>query len=139
LAARRWPGAPESGWSVRAAPATPASEANREKLAQVFINLISNAIKYNTNGSPRVVVSSVVRKGVYEAHVADNGPGIPESERERIFLNFARGPMPREAGAGLGLAISRQIVERLGGSLSLARSKAGGADFIVRLTAVHGQ
>lgn len=106
---------------------------SREKLAQVFINLISNAIKYNTNGSPRVVISSAVRKGVYEAHVADNGPGIPESERERIFLKFARGPMPREVGAGLGLAISRQIVERLGGSLSLAPSRAGGADFIVRL------
>ena len=106
---------------------------NKERLAQVFINLISNAIKYNTNDHPRVTISSTVRKGAYEAHVADNGPGIPEGERERIFLKFARGPMPRQVGAGLGLAISRQIVERFGGSLSLASSKAGGADFIVRL------
>ena len=71
-----------------------------------------------------MVVSSAVRKGIYEPHVADNGPGFPESERERIFVKFVRGPMPREVGAGLSLAISRQIVERLGGSLSFAPSKS---------------
>jgi Na+/proline symporter/nitrogen-specific signal transduction histidine kinase len=106
---------------------------NKEKLAQVFINLISNAIKYNTSNNPRVTVSSVFRKGVYEAHVMDNGPGIAEAERERIFLKFARGAMPRQRGAGLGLAISRQIVERLGGSLSLRQSGGSGCDFVVRL------
>lgn len=106
---------------------------NQDKLAQVFINLISNAIKYNTNTMPVVTVSSTLRKGVYEARVADNGPGIPEHERERIFVKYARGGAPRQVGAGLGLAISRQIVERAGGSLSLATGKSGGAEFIVRL------
>ncbi len=108
---------------------------NRDKLAQVFINLISNAIKYNTGPEPTVTVSSSLRKGVYEASVSDNGPGIPESERERIFHKFARGPMPRQVGAGLGLAISRQIVEKFGGSLTLARRKGNGAEFVVRLKA----
>jgi signal transduction histidine kinase len=106
---------------------------NPDKLAQVFINLISNAIKYNISPAPVVTVASVLRKGSYEASIIDNGPGIPERERERIFVKFARGPIPRNAGAGLGLAISRQIVERFGGSLSLATSKSGGAEFIVRL------
>ncbi len=109
---------------------------NRDKLAQVFINLISNAIKYNTSSAPAVVVSSAMRKGVYEARVADNGPGIPESERERIFVKFVRGPVPRQAGAGLGLAISRQIVEQFNGNLSLSAGKSGGAVFVVRLTTV---
>ncbi len=106
---------------------------NHDKLAQVFINLISNAIKYNSSAEPEVTISSALRKGTYEVRVADNGPGIPEAERHRIFDKFARGPMPRQAGAGLGLAISRQIVERFNGNLSLATSKSGGAEFIVRL------
>jgi signal transduction histidine kinase len=108
---------------------------NHDKLAQVFINLISNAIKYNTSAEPAVTVSSLLRTGVYEVRVADNGPGIPENERGRVFDKFARGRASRQSGAGLGLAISRQIVERFDGSLSLAASKSGGAEFIVRLQA----
>ena len=111
-------------------------EGDRDRFAQVFINLISNAIRYNTNVKPTVLVSSSLRRNVYEARVADNGPGIPENERERIFVKFMRGPMPRQIGAGLGLAISRQIVERFGGELSLAASgDAEGAEFVVRLSA----
>lgn len=109
-------------------------DGDRDRFAQVFINLISNAIKYNTSVNPTVTVSSSLRKNAYEARVADNGPGIAESERERIFVKFRRGPMPRHVGAGLGLAISRQIVERFGGELSLAPATEG-AEFVVRLTA----
>ena len=108
---------------------------DQDKLAQVFINLISNAIKYNTSTEPVVTVSSSQRAGIYEVHIADNGPGIPENERERIFEKFARGRTTRQVGAGLGLAISRQIVERFEGSLLLATSRLGGAEFIVRLEA----
>ncbi len=110
---------------------------DHDRYAQVFINLISNAIKYNDSPAPTVTVASALRKGVYEARVVDNGPGIPEAERERIFVKFARGPMPRQAGVGLGLAISRQIVERAGGSLSLVPGKPRGAEFVVRLPATQ--
>ena len=106
---------------------------DHDKLAQVLVNLVSNAVKYNTSRNPEVVVSSRLRKGVYEASVSDNGPGVAEQDRERIFLKFTRGPMPRQVGAGLGLAISRQIVERFGGSLTLADVKSGGAEFTIRL------
>ncbi|MGI6856317.1 ATP-binding protein [Mesorhizobium sp. 1B3] len=110
---------------------------DRDRFAQVFINLISNAIKYNTDPRPMVTVSSSLRKGVYEARVADNGPGIPPDEHERIFVKFARGPTPRQGGAGLGLAISRQIIERFGGELYLASSTtAPGAEFVARLPSV---
>jgi signal transduction histidine kinase len=107
-------------------------EGDGDKLAQVFINLISNAIKHNTNPRPEVVVSSRLTRDVYEVAVADNGPGIAEAERERIFVKFARGGSGQTGGAGLGLAISRQIVERFKGELSLARSRSG-AKFTVRL------
>ena len=110
---------------------------DRDRLAQVFINLISNAIKYNTDPRPAVTISSSLRKGVYEMRVADNGPGIPASERERIFSKFARGPVTSQKGAGLGLAISRQIIERFEGELSLTPSSSGsGAEFVVRLKAL---
>jgi signal transduction histidine kinase len=104
-----------------------------DRLAQVFINLISNAIKYNTSRDPVVVVTSAVCTDLYEVRVLDNGPGIPIDDRERIFAKFARGSSSRQSGAGLGLAISRQIVtgfER--GSLSLEQSELGGAQFVVR-------
>ncbi len=110
-------------------------EGDRDKLAQVFINLISNAIKYNTSPRPEVSVSSRLRKSVYEVRVSDNGPGIPETDREKVFVKFSRGRAPGQSGAGLGLAISRHIVEQFGGSLLLDASKRGGAEFTVRLNA----
>jgi Na+/proline symporter/nitrogen-specific signal transduction histidine kinase len=108
---------------------------DRDRFAQVFINLISNAIKYNTSAAPEVIVSSALRKGIYEARVADNGPGIPSRDRERIFAKFARGPASRHSGAGLGLAISRQIIERFGGRIYCAETTKTGAAFVVRLKA----
>jgi len=108
-------------------------DGDRDKLAQVFINLISNAIKYNTSPQPRVTVSSTSRKGVYEVRVSDNGPGIPERDRERVFAKYSRGEGPAQPGAGLGLAISRHIVERFGGTLQLRASREGGAEFTVRI------
>lgn len=108
---------------------------DRDRFAQVFINLISNAVKYNIDPSPQVIVSSTLRKGVYEVRVADNGPGIPERDRERIFVKFVRGPVPRQSGAGLGLAISRQIIEGFGGQIYCAETTRTGATFIVRLPA----
>jgi Na+/proline symporter/nitrogen-specific signal transduction histidine kinase len=108
---------------------------DRDRFAQVFINLVSNAIKYNTDPRPTVTISSSLRKGIYEARVADNGPGIPAGERERIFAKFARGPTPRQGGAGLGLAISRQIIERFGGRIFCVDTTRSGATFVVRLRA----
>ncbi|KQY13919.1 sensor histidine kinase [Rhizobium sp. Root482] len=107
---------------------------SQDRLAQVFINLISNAIKHNPNANPEVVVSSSIRANVtYEAKVADNGPGVAPMDRESIFRKFVRGAKAQQGGVGLGLAISRQIAERFGGELCIFDSKAGGAEFVVRL------
>lgn len=112
---------------------------NADKLAQVFINLISNAIKYNTNLAPMVTLTSSFQRGWYEVRIHDNGPGIPEKDRTRIFAMFERGTSTGKAGAGLGLAISRQIVERLGGELFLDTRQSSGATFVVRLPGVAKQ
>ena len=110
-------------------------DAEADRLSQVFINLIANAIKYNTCEDPWVRVSSRVRQGQYEVQIEDNGPGIRADERELIFSKFRRGwahTQTSAPGAGLGLAISWQIMRRLGGALVLD-SGAGGASFRVSL------
>jgi Na+/proline symporter/nitrogen-specific signal transduction histidine kinase len=106
--------------------------ANTDRLSQVFINLIANAIKYNTSPTPTVRVTSRVHDGTYEVLVEDNGPGIRDDERERVFSKFMRGwahTQTGEKGAGLGLAISWEIMRRLGGSLTLEPSSGQGACF----------
>ena len=110
--------------------------ADADRLSQVFINLIANAVKYNTSPLPMVRISSLVRDGVYEVLVEDNGPGIRPEERERIFSKFMRGwahTQTGQKGAGLGLAISWQIMRRLGGSLTVEEPRASGACFRVAL------
>ncbi|MGE0805995.1 MAG: ATP-binding protein [Burkholderiaceae bacterium] len=116
--------------------------AEADRLSQVFINLIANAIKYNTHPTPWVRVSSRIRQGQYEVRIEDNGPGIRADERELIFSKFRRGwahtqtPAP---GAGLGLAISWQIMRRLGGELALDGGSPGrGAVFSVTLPLAGG-
>ncbi|MCC7040119.1 MAG: histidine kinase [Burkholderiales bacterium] len=118
----------------RARGATVEGEADR--LSQVFINLISNAIKYNTSEAPWVRVSSRLDHAAYEVLIEDNGPGIRADERELIFSKFRRGwahTQTSTPGIGLGLAISWQIMRRLGGSLTLVERSGPGACFKVRL------
>jgi Na+/proline symporter/nitrogen-specific signal transduction histidine kinase len=110
-------------------------EGDADRLCQVFINLISNAVKYNDAGTPIVRVSSSVRAGNYIVEVADNGPGIRKSESKFIFEKFWRGVSGSgdQGGAGLGLAISRQIIARMNGVLELVQGPLPGACFRVRL------
>ena len=110
--------------------------ADGDRLSQVFINLISNAIKYNTNPAPVVCIASVLEGGFYEVSIEDNGPGIGAELRDRLFSKFSRGWAHTHSGpqgAGLGLAISWQIMRRLGGTLELMPDRGSGACFRVRL------
>ena len=122
----------------RARPTMVNGEADR--LCQVFINLISNAVKYNTADQPVMRITSIVRSGSYIVDIADNGPGIAKGERKLIFEKFSRGlrgATGDQSGAGLGLAISRQIVARMNGSLELVPGPLAGACFRVRLNVVR--
>ncbi|MDP9295037.1 MAG: sensor histidine kinase, partial [Actinomycetota bacterium] len=71
--------------------------------------------------------------------VADRGPGIPPEERDNIFQRFHRGRAAgSEGGFGLGLAIGRELAERMGGTLRLAERPGGGARFVLSLSADGG-
>lgn len=95
--------------------------ADPKDLAQVLDNLIENALRYAPPGT-HVTVESLVADGKASIAVADDGPGIPADERERVFERFYRGAEGRRSGAGtgLGLAIVAELVERWGGEVSLA-------------------
>ena len=114
-------------------------EGDADRLCQVFINLISNAVKYNDADQPVLRVTSAVRSGTYIVDIADNGPGIAKGERKLIFQKFSRGRRGTvdQGGAGLGLTISRQIVARMNGSLELVPGPLPGACFRVRLAVLR--
>jgi Na+/proline symporter/nitrogen-specific signal transduction histidine kinase len=118
----------------RVATAYVAGDADR--LSQVLINLISNAIKYNVDALPIVRISSSSSNGRYLIRIEDNGNGIPLDEHSRIFDKFFRGrgsEASSNGGAGLGLAISREIIIRMNGSLELIAGREKGACFVVSL------
>lgn len=102
-------------------------KAEPDRLAQVFINLVSNALKYNDKDQPIVQVSGWIDGDMVRYEVRDNGPGVAAQDRDRIFLKFSRGwDRTDTGGAGLGLAISRQITRRFGGDLTLKCAGGGG-------------
>jgi len=102
-----------------------ASRGNREQLSRVLFNLIQNAIHHTPpDGSVTVLVEE--REDAVEIEVADTGAGIARAQRDRVFEPFFRGDASRQTpGAGLGLAISRAIVEAHGGSIWLEDATAG--------------
>ncbi|MEM1375603.1 MAG: ATP-binding protein [Pseudomonadota bacterium] len=105
------------------------------RLAQVFINLIRNAEKYCDADSPRLSIRIREVDGLVNVDFIDNGTGIAASEREVIFEKFARlTDQQRAGGAGLGLAICREIMNNLKGSITYLPGQ-GGAAFRVRLPA----
>ena len=102
------------------------------RMSQVLTNLVSNAIKYG-QGSPVEVALRRVR-GQARLEVMDGGPGIPPEDLERIFGRFERAVSARNyGGLGLGLYISRQIVEAHGGRIHAEDRPDGGARFVVEL------
>ena len=107
----------------------------RDRLHQVFVNLVTNALKYNTSEQPRIAIRSAVDQGRYVFEIQDNGPGILRDDRDRIFEKYSRGwdqTGSRAGGTGLGLSISRSIAEMMNGRLELVDGDGTGACF--RLT-----
>ena len=116
----------------------PACEANvdRVRMRQVFANLLDNAIKYTPEGGQ---IQIGVRCQAGQAIVAfrDTGIGIPEEERDKIWLRLYRGDKSRsQRGLGLGLSLVKAVVEAHGGSVSVAGEVGKGSEFTVRLPSV---
>ncbi|MEX0281320.1 MAG: ATP-binding protein [Arenibacterium sp.] len=105
-----------------------------DRLAQVFINLIANARKYCEAEEPTLTISVTEGDGFVAVEFRDNGLGVPEENQAIIFEKFARVSVEKAGGAGLGLAICREIMQRLSGDISYV-SGQGGAAFRVRLPA----
>jgi two-component system, OmpR family, sensor kinase len=106
--------------------------ADADRIAQVVRNLVRNAIEH-TDSEGLVAVHASASGGRLRVTVDDDGPGIPPSERERIFDRFHRADSSRartSGGSGLGLAIARALVEAHGGRIWAADSPAGGARLV---------
>jgi signal transduction histidine kinase len=111
----------------------PAVWADRTRIDHVVSNLLSNALKYTAPGG-MVTVSAQARNDGVMFFVADTGKGIPAHYHNRIFDQFFRVPDEKsEPGAGLGLAIAREIVEAHGGTISVESSEGTGSIFTFTL------
>ncbi len=111
--------------------------ADHDRVRQVLVNLIGNAVKFTPpDGSISVTTRERVVGGAAwgEVRVADSGPGIAEAERAAVFEPYYRGEGTAQApGVGLGLAISRALVQQMGGELELESEVGAGTTFIIRL------
>ena len=120
--------------SLRVERGAGAASGDPDRIQQVLFNLIDNAAKYGGGAPIRVEVKRV--DGAVRIVVADSGPGISPADQDRIFEKFYRAdPQLTRApgGTGLGLYISRQLVERMGGSLRVRSELGNGAAFVVEL------
>lgn len=110
------------------------AHADAAHVARILDNLINNALMHG--GTPAAISVTVSNHGAPAITVADNGPGVPSDERDRVFERFFHG-RASAAGTGLGLYISRQLAERWGGSLLLT-DEGPGARFVLRLPPAGG-
>ncbi len=114
----------------------PDVQGDSDRLAQVFGNLVDNAIKYTPAGGS-VLVRTQLSGDKVLVHVADSGVGIAPDDLTRVFERFYRADKSRQSGpdhgAGLGLAIARQIIQAHGGTITVSSSLGRGSEFMVRL------
>jgi signal transduction histidine kinase len=121
---------------VEASPNLPRVEVSRPRINQVFENFISNAVKYSPSGS--VITLTAKREDAKNIRFAvkDEGTGVPEELRRRIFDKFFRASESGDEGAGLGLSIAREIVLAHGGNIGVESEKGKGSEFFFTLPAL---
>ena len=120
---------------VSIAPDLPQIMADRQRLSQILVNLVSNAQKYSPEGS-EIAFSVELRDPNVVFTVSDSGPGVPPEERSQVFEAFYRVQEQRSRGipgSGLGLAITRSLVDLHAGSIWIEDGPSGGAAFMVSL------
>jgi signal transduction histidine kinase len=108
-----------------------------DRLVQIVVNVLENAIKHGREGG-RVAVSVASLDTRYvEIRVDDDGPGVPAHERDWIFSLASRGTNAAAKGWGIGLAVVRLMLERIGGEVDVGLSALGGAQFRIRIPLLH--
>ena len=106
------------------------------QMLQVFQNLVTNAIKYNSSGKPTINISSEAKGNFFQISVADNGVGIPEEAREKVFEMFSRVENASGAdGTGIGLSTVKSIVEKMRGKIWIEENEPQGSVFQILLPA----
>lgn len=115
------------------APAGRQAFFDRVRIGQVLGNLLSNAVKFSASGEVRVAVQA--KAEALRLAVRDNGPGIAPEDRPRLFQPYSQltQARPHPGGTGLGLALCRQIVEHVGGRITLEGGEGPGCTFVVEL------
>lgn len=125
--------------TVQLAKELPLVQLDYVEIAQVLVNLGDNAIKYTPPGT-EVRLDARVSGEVLELIVHDAGPGLPDEELERLFEPFWRAERPgKSAGVGIGLTISRGLVEAHGGTIDVVSGRDSGTTFTVRLPTANSE
>jgi two-component system, OmpR family, sensor histidine kinase KdpD len=130
-------GGPGRRVTSRIPPDVPDVRADPALLERILANVISNALRFNPSGEQVLVTASALGDRV-ELRVIDRGPGIPPTDRDRVFLPFQRlDDRDNHMGVGLGLALARGLAEAMGGGLSPDETPGGGLTMILALPAAH--
>jgi signal transduction histidine kinase len=116
-------------------PIPTADVVGNDMLGSVFRNLLSNAVQHNDKTPPEVELSATEADDHAEIRVADNGPGVPDAQKEEIFGKGEKGL--DSTGAGIGLYLVRSLVESYGGDVSVEDNDPEGAVFVVTLPTVE--
>ena len=123
-------------------PGLPSVRADHDRLAQILINLVDNAVKYTPGGGAVIIRASETEPDAVEVSVADTGVGIPSSDLPRITERFYRVDKARSrelGGTGLGLAIVKHLVLAHGGELGIESEPGRGTTVRFRLPAATGR
>lgn len=132
-------GVPEGSVRLAVAEVLPLVAVDPGLLERTVANLVENAVKYSPDDKKVLVKASALAERV-EVRVIDRGPGVPDSDKGRIFEPFQRyGDAPGGAGVGLGLAVARGFAEAMGGSLEAEDTPGGGMTMVLTLRAAHGR
>jgi signal transduction histidine kinase len=119
-------------------PGLPAVMADRAHTERILANLVSNAARVTASGGS-ITVRAAARAGQVAIAVSDTGCGIPSEHLRRIFEPFTQVPGVPAGGAGLGLAISRRLVEAQGGQMTVQSTVGAGSTFTFTLPAAGGE
>lgn len=124
----------ERGIELQVRGPLPVVRGHKPHLREVFNNLLSNAVKFIDRRPGSLVISAIVARGTCELIVADNGPGIPVEDIDRIFVPFRRLAMHKSRpGSGLGLYFTKNLVMQLGGRIWLKSERGRGSEFHIEL------
>jgi signal transduction histidine kinase len=124
----------ELGLKTRIAPRLPNGKGDQQRIAQVLVNLVGNAIKFTEQGE--IIVDIALANGRFLVKVSDTGPGLSDLEKDYIFSEFyqvERKSTRSKGGSGLGLSIAKRIVELHGGAIWVESVPGKGSTFIFTL------